>query len=187
MVAQGQERAGSGNVEDALEQFRQARNLYPNLSLDPEVEATYFAVQGLVAEGEALAVAGQIEEALTTLAKAQSLGATLEIPIDISARSWHTLCRFGALTEQAESVIDACNKAVELTPYDGWVRDSRGLVRTLLGNYDGAIEDFEFFINWFVDDPRFRKIGLKREHWITELESGRNPLDRDTLTGIREE
>ncbi len=89
-----------------------------------------------------LAIQGLLVEALAAYAEAQTLDPTLEI----SARSWNTLCWFGSLWGYATAVLDACERAVELAPENGDYHDSRGLARALTGDYEGAIEDFEFYI-----------------------------------------
>lgn len=183
LLKQGQDSAGNANIDEAIANFTQALALNPDLPLTPKAGATRLAAESLVTQGETLMIEGHTEEALQVLTEARSLDPTLKI----SARTWHTVCRFGALAQKSAMVADACNQAVKLAPDDGWVRDSRGLVRALEGDYSGAIEDFQFFINWFIDDPRFGQIGLKRERWIMDLESGQNPITTETLVAIQEE
>jgi len=154
-----------------------------DLDLDPETEAGRLAALGLVEGGEALARAGDVEGAVAKYAEAQALDPTLEI----SADSWNTLCWFGSLWGYAADVMDACEQAVELAPDDGDYRDSRGLARALTGDYAGAIEDFEFYVEWLKENDRYEPNGPKREAWIAELEAGRNPFDAATLEELRNE
>ena len=65
--------------------------------------------------------------------------------------------------------------------------DSRGLARALLGDYEGAIEDFEALIDWAEVqdwDPRY---AIKRRSWIKDLENGINPFDEATLEELKRE
>lgn len=103
---------------------------------------------------------------------------------------WNGRCWYGCLSGHADEVMDACERAVLLDPYNGGIRDSRGLARTLTGDYQGAVEDFRFFVEWSKQDDRFERYTPdreKREDWIVELETGRNPFDEGTLKGLLNE
>jgi regulator of sirC expression with transglutaminase-like and TPR domain len=78
-------------------------------------------------------------------------------------------------------VLFACERAVELTPHHD-VRDSRGLVRALLGDREGAIEDFEFFVKGTWD----KSARAQREAWIEALRAGTNPFTSEVLAELRE-
>lgn len=84
-------------------------------------------------------------------------------------------------------MMDACERAVELDPTNGWIIDSRGLARALTGNYKGAIEDFEFYLEWLKQKGFAGEVGWKREEWIVELKAGRNPFDEETLEALKDE
>jgi RsiW-degrading membrane proteinase PrsW (M82 family)/tetratricopeptide (TPR) repeat protein len=137
----------------------------------------------LLSQGMQLAQEGKIEEAIAAYAEAQKLDPSLEI----SSTSWNALCWFGGLWGYAADVITACERAVELAPGHGGIRDSRGLARALTGNYEGAIEDFKFFVEWSKENSENEQYGVKREAWIAELEAGRNPFDEATLEELQNE
>ena len=120
---------------------------------------------------------GKIKEALSIYAEAQRLDPTLKI----SANSWSTLCRFGSLWGHAADVVNVCEKAVALEPEDVNYHDSRGLARALTGKTEGAIEDFQDFINW--TDYGVQK--SQREHWIEALQAGNNPFTPEELEKLR--
>lgn len=84
-------------------------------------------------------------------------------------------------------MVPICERAVELDPVHGGIIDSRGLARALTGDYKGAIEDFEFFVEWSKEDPDYEEDRLKREGWIIELKAGRNPFDPETLEALKDE
>ncbi|MCH7474521.1 MAG: hypothetical protein IIA27_07590, partial [Gemmatimonadetes bacterium] len=97
------------------------------------------------------------------------------------ASNWNVLCRGGGLWERAADVLFACERIVELEPQNGAYRDSRGLVRALLGDTEGAVEDFELYVNW-VGDERLR---AQRQGWIDALGAGRNPFTKELLERLR--
>ena len=78
-------------------------------------------------------------------------------------------------------MIDACEKGVELEPENGAYHDRRGLARALTGDYEGAIEDFMFFVEWSKENGLYEQYGAQREAWIAELSARRNPFDEATL------
>ncbi len=71
----------------------------------------------------------------------------------------------------------ACDKAVELEPENGRLRDSRGLTRALTGNIEGAIEDFQAYIAWINNDEE----KLQRQRWIDALRAGENPFTPEEI------
>jgi hypothetical protein len=105
------------------------------------------------------------------------------------------VCWFGSMDGFARAVLPAGERAVALAPQDGGWRDTRGLARALAGDYQGAIDDFTFFLKWAKDrshklpgQPDLYKLyGPKRKAWIATLKSGRNPFDSTTLKGLRKE
>lgn len=140
---------------------------------DPRSQA-----QQMVADGEHLAQSGNIEMALEAFRQGTQIDATYMIP----AESLNELCWFGALWERAESVMFACELAVERSGGLAWIIDSRGLARALTGNLEGAIADFETFIN--SSDATRTDID-DREGWIQALRAGENPLTREVLERLR--
>jgi hypothetical protein len=61
------------------------------------------------------------------------------------------------------------------------VRDSRGLTRALAGKSQGAIEDFEFFIEK-TDNEAHKK---QRQAWVQALRAGQNPFSNEELESLR--
>ena len=76
----------------------------------------------------------------------------------------------------AKAVFSACGYAVSRDPNDGGYRDARGIPRVTLGDYRGAIEDFEVY----VIDGAPAYVPTRRD-WIDKLQRGINPLDRQTI------
>ena len=138
---------------------------------------TLIAAHAGLEEGGRLVGTGDISGALEAYRSAQEQDARLTI----TASNWNVLCRGGGLWERAADVLFACEWAVDLAPNNGRMRDSRGLVRALLGNTQEAIEDFEYFVNW-VGIERLR---AQRQGWIDALRAGRNPFTREMLERFR--
>ena len=153
---------------DAIQDFTKA------IELDPKYARAYYN------RGLALSDQGNLTAAAQDYTKAIELD-----PEYISA--YNNLCWCRSLLEQANEAIAACERAVELAPDDGSLRDARGLARAVLGDYRGAIEDFEFFVDWSKVNGQYNQYGPIREAWITELKAGRNPFDQATLEKLRNE
>jgi tetratricopeptide (TPR) repeat protein len=155
----------------ALTGVNSAGALQPNPH--PQLTARRQPVSKLVEEGEKLTERGQVKRALAAYAEAQTLSYLVEIP----AGSWNTLCWFGSLWGYAAEVLHACDLAVAKAPDAEDFRDSRGLARALTGNRDGAIADFQAFVNSTKDE--FRK--SQRLAWINALRRGENPFTPEQL------
>jgi tetratricopeptide (TPR) repeat protein len=169
--------------DDALDTLRQAIRLDPTLELDPEAEVAGV----LVEQGRAYAYGGEYDRALDTLRQAVKLDPAIELSrTSYLAQTYNVVCWLGSLDGLAETVLPACERAVELEPDDGGYRDSRGLARALTGDYAGAIEDFQFFVEW-GRGQRSKEMLDKRRDWIQRLEADRNPFDEATLEALRYE
>jgi regulator of sirC expression with transglutaminase-like and TPR domain len=84
--------------------------------------------------------------------------------------------------------MPACERAVELDSDNGGYRDSRGLARALVGAFEGAIEDFQFYIEWGQQQNRRSEERLqKRQGWIEQLKTGQSPFDEALLKELRQE
>jgi regulator of sirC expression with transglutaminase-like and TPR domain len=75
----------------------------------------------------------------------------------------------------------ACEKAVKLAPTVGWIVDGRGLARVLMGNVEGAIKDFDKFVEWTNNEEE----KAQRKGWIESLKKGENPLTDEVLKELR--
>jgi hypothetical protein len=63
--------------------------------------------------------------------------------------------------------------------------DSRGVAKAMTGDTEGAIADFQAFVDWTQVYGGYDTDGTLREKWITQLTSGQNPFDEETLTALR--
>ncbi len=71
----------------------------------------------------------------------------------VEAGAWNNLCRFGGLVGAASEALSACERGVAVSGGRIATRDSRGIARALTGDFSGAIDDFNAFVN---SDPEHR-------------------------------
>ncbi|WP_413168061.1 hypothetical protein ACL6C3_15205 [Capilliphycus salinus ALCB114379] len=64
---------------------------------------------------------------------------------------------------------------------DGFIYNSRGLARALTGDVDGAIEDFEKFVQLAGNEEE----KAQRKGWIESLKKGENPFTDEVLKEFR--
>ena len=175
-------------MQEAIALFKEGQKLDPEIDLNPDTEIIdkdpkanvgKFAALAKLNEGAWLATEGKVTEAIKLYQEAQKLDPNLEI----SAQSWNFLCWFGSLQGYPAEVMDACEKEVALEPDNGGYRDSRGLARALTGDTQGAIEDFQAFVDWTDDD----KQRLQRQSWIDAIRAGKNPFTEEEIKGLFEQ
>ena len=164
----GEHSAAEGKIDGAVSQFKQAVKLDPNFSLS--------SAASLLGIGKQFVKSGNLDQAILAYNQAQELDSQLEI----SASDWNQLCWEGSLNKQAEKAMFACDKAIELAPDNGWIRNSRGLARALTGNIDGAIQDFEAFVE-LAGNAEEKAL---RKGWIESLKQGKNPFTDEVLDNL---
>lgn len=152
LLDQAREEAQAGDVEAATATLEQAVALDPTLILDPQKEAQRLAQPTFENSLEAAVEAAQSSDTETAQAKfaeAAKLAGSLD-----SAESWHVLCDAGTRHGLAETVLDGCDKAIELEPDNGLYYNSRGIARLQVGDQQGAQEDFAKFEAWLEEGQR---------------------------------
>ena len=175
----------SGDVALAKRKFRQASKLdSTNVNLkELDAKANRLAAQSLIMKGIDEVRHGNVIEALSLYSQAQNIDPNLEI----DAQPWNWLCWFGSIYRQAQKVLFACNKAVKLAPNEAnkvSFLDSRGLARALTENTQGAIDDFQSY----VDNPDIpEKYKAQRREWIKALQKGNNPFTDEVLEELKNE
>jgi WD40 repeat protein len=176
--------AEMGLVDQARVLLDRALHLGVALKEDRETWIGKATAVGLVNRSSDLAAQGRVEEALSALVESQRHNPAVEI----TAKVWNEVCWQGALREKPEAVIQACDRAVTVASEeeDGAIHDSRGVARARLGDYDGAIADFELFLAWAPQHERSEADITKRKEWIGKLKQKQNPFDPDTLRRLRE-
>ncbi len=142
---------------------------------------------------EIYALAGETERAESAYRQALQ-----EIQESDDASALNSLCWQGSVNGFAAIVLPACERAVELAESSGDTysvtayRDSRGLARAMTGNVEGAIEDFQFFIDAMATTDDFdpeteARYTREREDIIAALREGRDPFTEELLRALREE
>jgi hypothetical protein len=97
------------------------------------------------------------------------------------------LCQRGSLNGYAEQVIQYCEQAGILAPESSYVRDWRGLARALTGDFEGAIDDFQYYVDTQTKAGYGNYGYIKlHERWITDLKDGKNPITPEILKALIE-
>jgi WD40 repeat protein/tetratricopeptide (TPR) repeat protein len=147
-----------------------------------EAEARRLMAAALVADGLRLAEQGKIDEAIETISRAEEMRPAALGPFVLNA-----LCWLGALHNRpTDDVAATCERAVALCP-SASNRDSRGIVRALRDDLEGAAEDFRVYVDWARGRDVPRSQWSKRERWASVLEEGGNPIDAAELEELRSE
>lgn len=175
-------------VDKVLQFFQKVHQLAPNTITAPELELGLV----LLTRSETLIDEKQVDNALQVMQQAIDLNAdmTTKLPLRL-AHLYGKLCWRGSLAEKVETVFPACERAVELATNDrkrlGPLRDVRGVAKALRGDFAGAAEDFQYYIEWAPDyDVEDAKLQLRKK-WIEQLNAGQNPFDSNSLKTIENE
>ncbi len=164
-VNQGEQLALQQNFNAAVVKFQEALALDAGLHFNPANRTRRIIANVLMIKADNLARQGKIEQALAIYE---------QIPngIKISPYFWKNLCWYGSLQEQAFEVMDICAKAVELEPENEWYRRTRGINSALNGDTQGAIEDFQFF----VEKTPYNDFKQQVQDWLDKLRHCENPF-----------
>ncbi|MBK4728849.1 hypothetical protein JJD41_02950 [Oxynema sp. CENA135] len=179
LVEQGQALAKSGDKEGAKAKFEAAKKRDSEIVFDTDKQINLFLAKGLIEKANTLVKKGEVKAAIAAYKEARTLQPNLEIYAD----DWHNICFYGSFYGEAQAVIEACDRAVDLSPEDGLIRDSRGIARAIVGDKKGAIADFEAFIGWTLDSNKKEQ----RQEWIGQLKAGHNPLNPQELNSLVQE
>jgi tetratricopeptide (TPR) repeat protein len=182
LLDEAYKQAQAGDVTRAVDSFIRAAALDPAFALDAERQARRLAAVSLVQQGLQLVERErEAVKAMDAFKRALQMDPDIIIPPEV----WNQVCWWGALEGHAAEVMPACDLAAAIPEGEG--RDSRGLARALVGDREGAIEDFRSFIDWAgrTNGPQSRI--KRREIWIAALEAGSNPFDAATIEDLRNE
>jgi WD40 repeat protein/tetratricopeptide (TPR) repeat protein len=176
LITEGEKLAETVDVEAAIAKFQTAKARSPHLVIAPESRARRLAAEAKFAEADTAINGKQFSEALRVVAQAQQLYPEISVRVDLL----NSLCWQGSLNGAAADVSDTCEQAVKAAPKHAGIRDSRGLARALTGNLEGAIADFQFF----VDNSENEADKQLRQQWIQQLQAGQNPFTSEVLKGL---
>jgi WD40 repeat protein/tetratricopeptide (TPR) repeat protein len=182
-IGEGEKLASDGDIEGAKAKFKHAQKFDSSVDLAKlEVSASKLAAPQWIKKGKTQVLAGKVTEALTLYDKAQKLDPTLKI----DAADWNRLCYSGSIYRRASDVLPACDQAVKLASAEdkGNYQESRGLAKALAGDTQGAIADFQAYI----DDPKSTS-AYKTQHkqWIEALKKGKNPFTDEVLRSVKDQ
>jgi hypothetical protein len=129
-----------------------------------------------------LAQNGDIDGALAEYAYAQEFDPQAQI----AAPYWIKLCLQGAVHKAIEKVTTACGQAVTSAPNDPWSHDARGIMRFLIGDRQGAIDDFKQVLTIEETIPTIANSTRPEpyQQWIERLEAGEPPFDDASLKAL---
>ncbi|MFH7026906.1 MAG: tetratricopeptide repeat protein [Heteroscytonema crispum UTEX LB 1556] len=186
-ITQGKEFVNNNDIPGAIAKFKQALQLNREIDLDPDTEAkdrnpqalvNKFKAQGLITQAEDNLNNGDFTKAVAVYKAIEKL----QPPKEILAKYWNILCLQGSLRGHAKDVVkNACEKAVKLTPKDVNILDSRGLARALTGDTQGAINDF----NAFIESTSYLQKKAQRQTWVKDLQAGKKPFTPELLEKLR--
>ncbi len=167
-----------------IEGLRATINVPKSLTEIPRFKAALILSQGMDR-----GLQGNILAAIQDYELAQTIDTGLEIDPDV----WDLLCWVGVLHNQAIEILFASEKATHLEPNNPVFRDTRGLVKALTGDTQGAIEDFETVVEKIGNNAvigcayRFMSFGdvYLRRNWLETLRLGQNPFTPKTFEKLR--
>jgi hypothetical protein len=139
------------------------------------------------------AMDGGVQGNIVAAVQNYKLAQTIDTGLEIDPEAWDLLCWVGALHNQAKIILFASDKATHSNPKFPIFRDTRGLVRALTGDIQGAIEDFESVVEEIsghsVFCSAYRFLGYEdtemRRKWLEALRLGVNPLTPEILEAMR--
>lgn len=164
------------NLHLQIGDFEEALSLCDELiDLDPDTQENY-VLRSRAHEG-----IGDFGNAIADAQTAIELGET-------SADAYNSLCWFYGLTAEPELALPYCQYAVEQKVIWEYM-DSRGLVLGQLGDFEGAISDFQFVVDDLEgeSDPYLQSIHDQRKEWLDALREGENPFTPGILAELRGE
>lgn len=162
-IAQADQNYGQANFTMAISEY--------SMAIDRKPDNPY----AYAYRGSAYAHQEDYTNAKRDLEKAISLDPSF-------ATAYNQLCWYGSLLGDAANVLSACERAVALEPNNPHFRDSRGLARALTGDYQGAILDFQFFVDMAGTSSYITSADVReRIIWISSLRQATSPFDGPEL------
>jgi tetratricopeptide (TPR) repeat protein len=145
---------------------------------DPGTEALNIINDTTLKQISVEAVPHDIKKALDLFEQANQMQINITIT---DTNVLNDLCWFGSLQGYAKQALQHCEAAVKLAPDVGYIRDSRGLAYALAGDYQGAILDFQYYVDSNSADSDTVQ---QRKQWIEQLKKGINPFTSDVLESL---
>lgn len=168
LAAQAEKLGGQGDQQGATRMYEEAMALDPSLRIDPVAAGRKSVVAYYIEQAGQLAGKREIAEAAAMYRHVRELDPAATLP----AYQLNELCWQGGQQNLAREVLDMCDLAVLAQPGDGGYRDSRGVVRALLNDRRGAIDDFTAYLGWASSGGRPGAEVESRRRWIAFLQRG---------------
>jgi tetratricopeptide (TPR) repeat protein/transcriptional regulator with XRE-family HTH domain len=165
------ERSADGDLFRAEKDFREAARADPSFAI-----AKYHLALTILWQDPS-----NIGETLDMLEQAEGLDPEAVYIQD-------ALCRYYSLVENPLEAIAHCDKAITSDP-SGRRRGNRGIALALLDRTEEAIEDFQIFLEYLIenDSDEFAKLAPSRQAWIETLERGQDPFNEEALLDLLSE
>lgn len=129
-------------------------------------------------EVDSLVDARMFDAVFTAIAHADSVGESASFDPD----TWNKVCWYATLYGFAERAMPACEATVGPDTTVVYRRDSRGLARALVGDRQGAIDDFRYV----VEHATAGEFLEARSAWLEALLAGEDPFTDEVLRALRE-
>lgn len=131
--------------------------------------------------GEELIIAAILfasrEESFEPAAALSQASGDLDPNQNIPASVWGVMCWRGSVKGHASAMLEACDRAVAGDPENGLHYDGRSLARALTGDYPGATQDFQTYLEWAQCNGKKTPIfDRDRRKWIQNLKKGLDPF-----------
>jgi WD40 repeat protein/serine/threonine protein kinase len=174
----------AGDLEATIAHLQAALNLDPTLDFDATFEAGRLYAPFLVGEATQLIENGNVNEGLLLLKRASQYDPELILTYS----DLYAICKWGSLWNRAQDTITFCDLLYAQDPTsndDPYFRYIRSRARALIGDYQGALDDLQFFVDWWIDNG-YDAIEIEEEQrWIDILLNGRNPFTAIVLEELR--
>jgi WD40 repeat protein len=188
VIEAGIARIENNELKDGLAVFRnvqqELQRMQPGLQREADLKfvtqvlerAFQFSSNQLAAfikvqRAQALINQRDIEAAVTAFEEAKRLDPHLTAITD--SEIFNDFCWFGSINKQANKVMFACDKAIELSPKNGQFYESRALAKTVLKDRAGAIND----LRTSIELAHNNKEKEQRQVWLDALRAGENPFN----------
>jgi tetratricopeptide (TPR) repeat protein/transcriptional regulator with XRE-family HTH domain len=165
------QRSADGDLSRAEIDFREAARIDPSFAV-----AAYHLALTLLWQDP-----GNILETLDILEQAEDLDPEAVYIQD-------ALCRYFSLVENPQEAIAHCDSAVAADP-SGKRRGNRGIALAMLGRTEEAIEDFQLFLEYLIENDAdgFAQFAASRQGWIETLKGGHDPFNEGVLMDLLSE
>lgn len=163
-------------------QWIDAVNLHQALDIPTELQKEpVYKVSVLVSKAWNQIVPNKLAEAVKFASEARQIGCD-EV---ISSHFCNELCWHASLEGHANEVIWAAEKTLAREPQNKMYRDSRVLLRMLIGDLQGALEDLKIVMEGDFIESHPMEVKQRRQKWMEALKSGQNPLTLEELEALR--